>query len=238
MISDKDISRLIDDIYFATEPPHSELFCEDANSVILQCAMSGMSDEEAQQAYPALFRHFRLCSDCSNEFNMVMALARLDTLNQLDRPSTIPSAPDIPTVSWMDRVKALKGIIVATIPSFGATNASYASSKTRRLQGKLREETVSLDNNRLNVILTINDSATYEEMRDLVCAFESDDPILIDSLFGSPIWLEETTDGDVIQSLSLNENGTVTFEHLRFGTYILRFTIDQQEYAIEGIEID
>jgi hypothetical protein len=83
--------RLVQDI-FATGD--DEIQCDEAHSLIAACLDAALSDEQSQQQHPALWRHFRFCSDCTEEYRILMEVAAAERAGQLDRIVHVPPLPD------------------------------------------------------------------------------------------------------------------------------------------------
>jgi hypothetical protein len=90
--------RLVEDV-FATHD--GEIQCVAAQTLMASCVVELLTDGQSRQRYPALWTHFRFCSNCAEDYQVLMAVARQegDAGSQI---TPVPRRPETPGGDWVE----------------------------------------------------------------------------------------------------------------------------------------
>jgi hypothetical protein len=220
------LERLAQDI-FATQS--NEIQCEAAATLIARCAAALLADEEAQRQYPQLWRHFRFCSNCAEEYAMALELARLEAAGQWEQPDDAPPLPgggSTPVWSWA------RDAIMGLFPGF---TPEVAAAVRRGQDWGFEPVEVNFDRDNLQFEFDVAVSEADNHLRNLFCTISTPDEALKAHFEGASVWLQADDEGPAVQEQMLDELGDVTFSHLPPGRYALRLHLARREYGVTGI---
>lgn len=229
------ISRLVQNI-FAAQP--DDLHCDQAASQIGRCGAASLSDEAMQAQYPALWRHLQVCADCAEEYEMVMGFARQDRAAQGVRPVALPPRPVATELPLWEQAKQIFVTLLTRAGDALALPPSWQPLALRSVRGELGVDPVEMVLPEAGVTLLLEMVPhTDPAYRDLLCTVEPQSSSNVETLDGSPVWLQQDTEGPIVQEAMLNEHGDVTLEALLPGTYSLHLYLAGTGYLIRGITI-
>lgn len=222
------LHRLVEDI-FATRT--DEVQCEEAAIQMVLCADQLMTTDEARQQFPALFHHFHFCPDCAIEYQMLMELARLETVGQLAAVERIPPRP--PLIEATGNLLASMQEVIRFL--FTGFTLAPADLPVRGLTFGLLPTIIELAGDKITVELDVARSKVDPAQRILFCRVETSASEIEDNLAGSPVWLTVESTGKAEQRQILNEAGEVGFDQLAPGHYQCWLQLAGQTYVIDGL---
>lgn len=224
---EQDISKFLQDIFAAND---EEIQCSEAGTQMIQSANADLTQEASQARYPALWQHFRVCSDCAREYDLLLALTNLEATGKLEQPAHIPPPPDEGKPALWRRAKAA---VTAVFPGF---TPELAAAVTRGHDPLFAPITVSVWNERLFVEFDVALHENDQQYRDLYITMTSEDEGLANLLDGIPLWLQVNDEGPAVYQEILLEADAV-FRHVSPGTYTLRWQVAGQECAVTNVDL-
>jgi hypothetical protein len=235
------LTRLVQDV-FMTES--DEIQCEAASVQMILCAEALLSNAEAQRQYPDLWRHFHFCTNCAEEYELLMELAQQETAGQLERPAKIPALPSkdpspmrgvqTPAKDSLPVWEQIQEAFKARFPGF---RSELAGGLTRGLPADMELVEVTLAEGQITVELGVDNSENNPTLRRLFCIIQAADSKLAARFDGSLVWLQAEGEDAVSQEQTLNELGDATFDEVRPGPYTLGLHLADQVYTIENVVI-
>lgn len=237
------VVQFLDDI-FATQP--HEIDCDEAEIEIANCAAAGLSDEEARRRHGDLFTHFRFCSDCAEEYQMVTTYMRQKAAGQIKQPARVPRvpnltpiAPDKPRPVSPDRPEiGILGPIREGIQQIAEAMAPLnLAGAFRGIALSSERVQVPMEGGEVTAILSVKPEPEEPELRRLLCMIKTTKPDLKAKLASTSIGLTKGEDDITLQEHDLNKFGDVTFTKLAPGTYSLHWLLADREFVLPGLEI-
>ncbi len=221
------VQNLLDDV-FATK--FNDLQCDKAAVLMTKSTNDGISDEESRRQYPLLWRHFQFCSDCAEEYRMLVDLTALEKAGLLASPSRIPPVPGSRKPSWAMQIKEK---LVKQFPGFQPAIALAV----QRGNGSLDMEPVEIGlDMEYAVQLDVVPDEENTAYRHLYCTLLVEDDMLLAAGEGSPVWLQ-LHNGGVLQEGAIDELGDFAFSHIKPDDYLLRLYLFGREYVISDISV-
>lgn len=219
---DKRRLRLIDDIYATSA---SEIQCEEARNQMAQCAGRRLIDEAARREYPALFQHFRFCSDCEAEFSMLLELLRLEESGQGQELARIPPRPDASGESSLrEALQPLRRLVEAVFTPMAlqgtAVRGAIYQYQTPQFVLNLRSNktTAKARTWTLYGMVQTADGQAFTEVDDIT--------------------LTTLTEPDAAsQHAGVEEDGSFVFKGLEAGRYRLALLTPEEEVVIRSFEV-
>jgi hypothetical protein len=223
---EKRLTKMLEDV-FATQ--ESEIYCDAASTQMIQSAQMQLSDEKSQQRFPELWHHFRVCSDCQEEYRMMHDMIHLEETGQLEYPQVIPPVPDRQhSPRW-----SLQDAISRIFPGFPP---SLASALARGEDLGVEPAEIALED-QVRLELDVGIHETNQDLRDLFGNVLTDNERLEARLEGTPIWLQLEADGPIIQEEALDEFGDFSFTGIAPGQYALRLQITGKMFIVSDINV-
>ena len=220
----KRLPQLIEDIF---ETQTTELGCMDATAIIARLAAGNTPVEQARDTYPQLWHHFGVCSDCREEYGMVMSLAQELAAGELTAPKTLPS---MPSENQSMIGKRVENAISALFPQFapplsGALGTSRGGELGEPVEFTLGDVLIIADAN-----VNIDDSSK----RDLLLTLEDNAAQAPSPFEGMAIWLLNQNHA-VLQEQSVDASGDAAFFHLDPGSYLVLFNHEGKDFVVNGV---
>lgn len=237
------VAQFLDDI-FATQP--HEIDCDEAEIAIANCAASGLSDEEARRRHRDLFTHFRFCSDCAEEYQMVTTYMRQKAAGQIKQPARIPPVPklfpvvaSVPPPSILDEIgRRIFGPIREGIDQVAdAMTPRNLAGAFRSIALSAERKAIPMEGGEVTAIPSVKPETEEPELRRLLCTIKTTNPDLKAKLASASIWVTKEGDDTTLQEHDLNKFGEVTFTKLSPGTYSLHWLLADREFVLPGLEI-
>ena len=220
----KAVHELVAEIY-ATQPV--ELFCDHTAVLMARAADSGLSEADLQKLYPELWQHFRVCPNCTAEYQMVMELAHADLLE----PTNVPPIPELTSASapFWGRVKEF---VQTSFPGFQPD----LSLAIQRGQDSLQIEPVTLPlTPDMELSFDVTTHETDGSQRDLFCTLLLTTDEGVEQYEGSPLWLQQVESGFILQEQLVDTLGDAMFSSIEPGSYNLLLFLGQQQYLITDV---
>ncbi len=221
------LSRFLKDVFSSGA---DEVHCNEAGDLMVQAANAQLKSEEVQVRYPALWRHFEACSDCAQEYDLLLELTRREMADQLEPSPHPPALPDSGDTAVWQRAR---DAITAIFPGFAP---ELATAVTRGQELLFAPVEVSLWDGRLSVEFDLAPHEADPHYRDLYITMSSEENALATLLDGLILWLQINDEGPASHKEILLEADAV-FRRISPGTYSLRWWVENRECAVTNISL-
>lgn len=222
------VFRLVHDIYAVQD---DDIACDEAAIQMDRSTEELLSDEQSRLQFPLLWRHFRLCQDCMEEYQMLIEIARLEAAGGLKKPDKIPPRPREvqPLFDWSH----LKDAITALFSGF--TMPLQPAAVLRNTALTFEPVELELDDGNLIMTFDLVSNSTDSQLWDLHCWVESEEEAVEEMFEFAPVWLQRGAEGPVVQEQALNELGDVIFSFLSPDHYTFGLYLAGQEYIVHNL---
>ncbi|MCA9950031.1 MAG: hypothetical protein KDE48_10320 [Anaerolineales bacterium] len=226
--------QFVEDIFATKE---EEISCETAATWMAAAASEHLSDAQSKQKFPQMWTHFHFCSDCRDEYMLLMDLAQQDAAGTLTVPANFPPRPaKAADGGLLDRLKAAVQIL------FTGFEPAVAQAVRSSQIGLFADPTELTFDEALIVLFDLTVNQDNEATRDLHCTIELSDDVTSSSeitsmLFeGAPVWLLSAGEA-VLQEQAVDKLGDVSFYSIAPGEYGLLFILGGRDYLVNNLVI-
>lgn len=224
---EQSISKFLHDIFTTND---EEIHCDDASALMIQSAGATPTHEASQARFPALWRHLAVCSDCTQEYELLLALTKLEATEQLEVPPDFPALPDGGKPAIWNRAR---DAITAVFPGFAP---DLAAAVTRGQERLFAPVAVSLEHGQLSVEFDVAPHEDDPQYRDLYITMLSQDKATAELLDGVPLWLQIEDEGPALYNELLLE-ADAAFMHISPGSYTLRWQLSGRDWAVMNVTL-
>lgn len=233
-VEQQDLMRIVYRIYSSTP---DDIQCDEAATQMMQCADLLLSDDDAQSAFPTLWRHFHVCVDCYREYRMLLEImqyeaALLSTVTEDAAPGFAEHPVVKALITLPDTIRRLLDTAASvSFPGFTPmpANALRGSALTEKPVQVAFPAGLTLA---LNVLPGLMDSS----LRLLTCEVLASDPEQSELAAGVVAQLFSETSGELEQEEEL-VGRQIAFDDLYTDRYTLLLMTDAQTYGVTGIDL-
>lgn len=224
---EQNLSRFLQDLFNREE---DEIHCHEAGDLMVRAANAQLMPEALQEQYPALWHHFEVCPDCTQEYELLLELMRRELAGELESPPHLPALPDGGGAAvWQWAREA----ITAVFPGFAP---ELATAVTRGQALLFAPVAVSLWDGRLVVEFDLAPHEDDPQYRDLYVTMSSADDSLAAMLDGITLWLQKNEIGPAVYEETLLA-GDAIFARVSPGDYSLRWRLAGHDCAVRNIHL-
>ncbi len=219
-----------------------DIQCDQVSEQMRLAASDNLSVDESRQRFSAMWRHFDVCGDCAEEYELLMDLTRLDVGGGWGVPPSVPSLPSAMKgggggSSLWERTR---DAILFAFPGFGLPSAlavRSAASLSGAALTDLEPVEIDLDNGRYKLDISVAPSeGGMAENADVVCMLIAEDEAF-DFFEGARLWLYGPSDA-AEWAATADDTSIAKFEEVARGqVYTLRLDWEGQQYVVTDLAI-
>lgn len=212
--------KLVQNIFELSDP---KIDYEEAEHMMMMCAVEDLSEAESRNRYPQLWQFFEFDREMYNQYQLVMELKHMPEMEELK----IPAAPRLS--SFVEQVKQFADTLFIMFSEF---QLAEHAAPTRSAQLQLEPATIEISADGTSIELAVEIDDNNPRRRMLHCE------LLVQREEGGKLnYRLQSAENNQIFDVTSDEFGTATFYDLRPGIYQLDFVLNTQPISIYNLTL-